>query len=607
MSAVAELRISKLKDVWQYRARRSIRLAWVACLAAPAPLAVLHLCQLWNRTHYQFFPLYILTLAALAWQRWPDSNHDECPIGRNTRFAVRVLLMMELAALLAAVVLFSPWMGYMALLLGFGSLAIRLTGSATGGNLGPIWALAWLLVPPPFELDVRLIQNLQGKTALFSSRLLDLAGHRHLLEGNVLEFAGRQFFVEEACSGIQSLFSLTAIALLYSFWKGRSWLQGFVLVAAGALWALAANTLRVTIIGLVYARAQIDLSSGWPHDMLGYGLLGLAVLMLLSTDELSMYVLGSVVVPRGLGSRNPITLWWNRWVANVAPNPEVQVPIEPRASNEPRAAGEPRVLDEPQFLDEWVSPPHRSLPNAAPSWALVLSFAVLGVLQLVGMAGAAATSFAAAPGWLANIISAEALPESLAAWRCVDSKLEERPPGRNEGLYSRVWKYDAGAAGPADSASQFAAFVSFDYPFADMHELTNCYKGTGWAIRSRQVESCAWREETGEMCVAEMLKPSGESAYLLFVEFDRDGRSARLTPRTTRWLDERLVSNPLVQMFRRGVTRVTLDAGTLYQFQVFVPSIAPLTDEQKQDVRVQFLALRDRLLGQWADGRVVMP
>ncbi|MBI3864322.1 MAG: exosortase U [Planctomycetia bacterium] len=608
MSAVAGMQTSEARAVWKNARRWSARLVWGNCLAA-APLGLFYFWQLWDRPHYRFFPLYLAALAVLAWQRLSDDllvNQDQPlpdpaagdfspveplpatyrglpPARRAAHMTARLLLWGELATLLLAVVLFSPWMGYVALLLGCGCLAVRLTGSATGGRLGPIWAAAWFLVSPPFDLDVQLIQSLQGGTTLISSRLLDLFGHRHLVEGNVMEFTGRQFFIEEACGGVRSLFSLVAIALLFCVWKGRSWPQTILLVTAAVLWSLAANMLRVTTVGIVYASTRYDLSSGWPHDLLGFVLLGLAVLLLLSTDELIVYVLGEIIVPYGMGRRNPVTRWWNRWVANVAPDSD---------DNAPGA------------VDDM---PPRTRPIAGPRPLQACAFAVLGLLQLVGLAGAAAAAFAAEQVPLADVVPAESLPENLGAWRRVDSKLEKRTLSSNEGLYSRVWTYNASSQGGAEQVPQFTALVSFDYPFANVHELTRCYKSKGWAIRAREVKSCGWRDGTGEICSVEMLKPSGESAYLLFVEFDRDGRPERLSPRTTAWMDGRLAYNPLTQMIRDGVSRVTLDPGTVYQFQVFVPTVTPLDDEQKQDVRAQFATLRERLLERWAGGRVVTP
>jgi len=591
---------------------RSERLAWGVCVAAAVPLAGLHLWRLWEKPHYQFAPMLLAVLAYLGWKFWredvpswfarPESFSGFDGVEPNlfpqqavptiTRPAIlcaQLLRIGSLLCLLLAVALFSPWLGYVAFLIGLGSLVIRTTGSAVGGPLGPVWCLAWLLIPPPFELDVRLIQGLQVQTAGLASRLLDLLGQRHLLEGNILEFPGQRFFVEEACSGVQSLFSLTAVALLFCVWKRRNWLHWLLLVTAAVFWALAANVMRILAVGMVYAITGRDLASGLPHELLGYALFGLAVAMLLSTDELIGGVLGPIILPRGLATRNPFSRRWNRWVANI-PAELDQLP----ASAGIRSAGFEAA---PEIGAGAVLCRSFEYPRPLLMW----SFAGLGILQLVGMAGAATTTLAVTKVRQADVVSAEALPESLRAWQRTDSKLVERARESYEGNYSRIWTY----TGP-----EYVAFASFDYPFPGVHELTVCYAGKGWIVRNRKVHSCVWLDGTGKLCEVEMTKAGGESAYLLFVEFDGAGRPANLNSRGALYsqrLLERLSSSPLAQKFRTGTRRVTHNPDTLYQFQVFVPTFTPLSAEEKSQVHEQFMALLERLLLQWLNDKQEEP
>jgi exosortase len=475
-----------------------------------------------------------------------------------------------------AIALFSPSLGYMALLFGLGSLVIRITGSAVGAALGPVWWLAWLLVPPPFELDVRLIQSLQERTAGVASLLLDMLGHRHCLEGNILEFTGHQFFVEEACSGVQSLFSLLAVALLFNLWKRRSLPHGLALALAAVVWALVVNVTRVLIIGIVYALTGCDIASGVAHGLLGFTLFGLAVVLVLSTDELIGFFLGPIVVPYGMAMLNPFSRRWNRWVSNSPPG--IARPTRPAAVEIATEVGDGAIAC-------------RSIERP-PAW-LVCAFATLGLVQLAGLAGIVARTDAPTDAREADLVAAEALPHSLDGWQRTDSKLTERGPESYEGRYSRIWTY---------TGSEYVALVSCDYPFAAFHELTHCYISKGWQVRNRQVKPCALPAGAGEICEVDMAKAGGESAYLLFVEFDREQRPVEMSLRAA-WSWERLrvrvSSSPLAQLFRKELPRATLDPHTLYQFQVFVPTIAPLSAAQKDRVQQQFVILLERLLAQW--------
>ena len=601
MSLIVESRVAddanRLPAAFKKSTVRFEWLAWSICIAASTPLAALHLRQLWDKPHYDFAPLLLAALGYCAWQRW---NDDASQAMWMAMWCARWLRIGSLLCLLVAIALFSPSLGYIAFLLGLGSLVVRITGSAFGGALGPVWSLAWLLVPPPLALDVRLVQGLQARTAWLASQVLDLLGHKHFLEGNILEFAGHSFFVEEACSGVQSLFSLIAVALLFALWKRRSCAHGLLLAVAAVFWALVVNVLRILIIGLVYTVTGDDIASGPPHELLGFTLFGMAVALLLSTDQLIGFVLGPIIVPYGMATRNRFSRrWnrlivaglhrhsgratlnrfsrrWNRWVANApAEKARSAMPAEIEAATETN--------------DEAVA----SQSCSAPRTSLVCAYAALGLVQLVVLTGTVARTSTAIDLPEGEVVAAAALPESLNDWQRTDSKLEERARESNEGHYSRNWAY----TGPG-----YVALVSCDYPFAFVHELPVCYVSKGWQVSSRKIVSCAWPAGIGELCEVEMVKAGGESAYLLFVEFDREGRPANLNlgaawswPR----VQHRLWSSPLAQTLRKGPLRVNLEPNTLYQFQVFVPTITPLSAAQRCQVREQFDALLGRLLSQW--------
>src|SRR5436853_413288 len=89
---------------------------------------------------------------------------------------------------------------------------------AAGVLLAPAWFFLWLLIPPPLNLDQRLVTRLQTFTARQSSRLLDQLGVLHVMQGNVVVIPHKHLLVEEACSGINSLFSMLACTLFFVLW-----------------------------------------------------------------------------------------------------------------------------------------------------------------------------------------------------------------------------------------------------------------------------------------------------------------------------------------------------------------------------------------------------
>ena len=137
------------------------------------------------------------------------------------------------------------------------------------------------MLPPPFGFDIQLVSRLQAFTSVRASQLLDYFGINHLMVGNVIEFPDQRLLVEEACSGMQSLFALFAYTALYVVWRRVPVFRSALLILISAFWAGVLNVVRVMAIAVAANRFDIDLSSGWRHEVLG---LAVFVICLLYTS-----------------------------------------------------------------------------------------------------------------------------------------------------------------------------------------------------------------------------------------------------------------------------------------------------------------------------------
>jgi exosortase len=157
---------------------------------------------------------------------------------------------------------------------------------------------------------------LQRVTTAVSSGILHRTGMLHYREGNVLNFPGKSFMVEEACSGVQSLFTILFLAALVFCLKRRSLVHGLCLLSFGLILSGVMNILRVVTIAVAWDVNGSDLSTGWPHDTLGYICLGLAAAMLMSADRLLEFLFDPLLDVRrhGGGSLffNPLIAAWNK-------------------------------------------------------------------------------------------------------------------------------------------------------------------------------------------------------------------------------------------------------------------------------------------------------
>jgi exosortase/archaeosortase family protein len=102
----------------------------------------------------------------------------------------------------------------------------------------------------------------------------------------VIALPGRRLLVEEACSGVHSLFVTLAAALFYGFWRKFSAVCLVVLLAATAFWAVVVNIGRIVLVTWVVARSGMDLLGGWRHEAVGLAVVVLTLGLIASTDRL---------------------------------------------------------------------------------------------------------------------------------------------------------------------------------------------------------------------------------------------------------------------------------------------------------------------------------
>ena len=143
----------------------------------------------------------------------------------------------------------------------------------------PLCTLVLMIAPPNF-----VFENLTLRLQLLASRLgadaLEALGYSVLREGNILEMVGIKLSVEEACSGIRSLLSLSFLALVYGyFFEKKIWLRVVLFVATVPI-AMLANACRVTVTGILadynpeYAHGLMHSASGMVIFMVALAFLG---------------------------------------------------------------------------------------------------------------------------------------------------------------------------------------------------------------------------------------------------------------------------------------------------------------------------------------------
>lgn len=131
-------------------------------------------------------------------------------------------------------------------------------------------AFLFLMIPIPALLYDQISLPLQFFASHVASSLLTLVGVPVLRDGNIIHLPAMTLEVAEACSGIRSLISLVALALIYGYLLEPAMWRRAVLVAAAVPIAVIANALRIMGTGLLVEYWSPEMGTGFFHAFSGW-------------------------------------------------------------------------------------------------------------------------------------------------------------------------------------------------------------------------------------------------------------------------------------------------------------------------------------------------
>ena len=167
-----------------------------------------------------------------------------------------------------------------ALLLHFkGTAALRLTWF-------PFFFLLFA-IPLPFSLVLAVTGPLKAAVSYVAAHALSAVGYPVGLSGVVITVGQYQLLVNEACAGLQTMFTLEAMGLLYaSLMNHSSVLRNMLLAIAVVPIAFCANVVRVVVLALVTFHFGDAAGQGFLHGFAGMVLFLVALVLVILVDAL---------------------------------------------------------------------------------------------------------------------------------------------------------------------------------------------------------------------------------------------------------------------------------------------------------------------------------
>ena len=168
-------------------------------------------------------------------------------------------------------------------------LAATLVSYKGWAALRPVWfALVFLLfaLPLPYGFVLALTAPLKEGVSIVATQLLLWLGFPIGRSGVVITIGQYQLLVAEACAGLQTMFTLEAMGLLYArLMNHRSWLRNGLLALLVVPVAFTANVVRVMILVLVTYRFGDAAGRGFIHGFAGLVLFALGLAMIFAADR----------------------------------------------------------------------------------------------------------------------------------------------------------------------------------------------------------------------------------------------------------------------------------------------------------------------------------
>ena len=179
-------------------------------------------------------------------------------------------------------------------LLEIGSLAPVLTGVLLAMRGWPALRALWFaiffiafMVPLPGIFVDAVTGPLKQYVSQFATQILYAAGYPIARSGVILTIGQYQLLVADACSGINSMFGLSAVGLLYLYIVHRSsWLHNGLLVASLLPIAFCANVVRVMFLALITYHFGDRAGQGFLHGFSGMVLFIVALLVIFLLDNI---------------------------------------------------------------------------------------------------------------------------------------------------------------------------------------------------------------------------------------------------------------------------------------------------------------------------------
>jgi exosortase len=255
----------------------------VGLVAVAAPTLLFVAQESWSTEQGSHGPIVLFTGLWLLWRQWPEAK----PVARQPGLAMVCALLVLFLALYAfsritQIVEFEGYFMYATLLV----VLYSIVGAPAMKRLWfPLFYIAFIFPPPESLVDA---VTLPMKMELSRAAVGLLAWLDYPIGGEgVRIYVGQyELLVAAACSGLNSIISLSAISLFYIYVRHQAeWRYALLLIFLIVPVALIANFVRVLTLILLTFHSGEAAAQGFLHNFAGVFMFAVALIVIYLADE----------------------------------------------------------------------------------------------------------------------------------------------------------------------------------------------------------------------------------------------------------------------------------------------------------------------------------
>ena len=250
---------------------------------------------LWNTEDQAHGPIVLAVALFLIWQRravFMEGDVTPTRVEVATGWTLLVVgLLIYAVGRSQSILLFEVGSQIPVIL---GALLIALGVRAARALWFALFFLLFIIPLPGFVVDT-VTGPLKEYISIIAEQVLYAAGYPIARSGVMLTVGQYQLLVADACSGLHSMFSLSAMGLLYLYlMQHTSIARNLIIMAAILPIAFAANVIRVMVLILVTYHMGDEAGQGFLHGFAGIMLFIIGLLFLFVLD----WILGFIFPDR---------------------------------------------------------------------------------------------------------------------------------------------------------------------------------------------------------------------------------------------------------------------------------------------------------------------